>query len=114
MNKTIVKKSKIPNAGRGVFATQNIKKGEIIEKIEIIPISKQEVNHILVTTLGYYHYEFKDHYAIALGHGSLYNHNKENPNADAFDSKRHLLMKAIKNIKKGEEITFNYGYEINK
>ena len=113
MNKTIIKKSKIPGAGRGVFATKDIRKGELIEKIEVIPISKKEVEHIIATNLCNYHYEFKDHFAIALGHGSLYNHSKERPNADVYDNKDHMLMKAIKNIKAGEEITFDYGYNLS-
>jgi hypothetical protein len=112
MIKTTIKKSKIPNAGRGVFALKDIKKNEIIEKIEVIPISNKEVDSIIETSLCHYHYEYKDHYAIALGHGSLYNHNKENPNADPIDGKNCMLMKALRNIKAGEEITFDYGYEV--
>ncbi len=112
MNKTIIKKSKIKNAGRGVFATCNIKKNEIIEKCEVISISKQEINHIIVTNLNHYHYKFKDKFAIALGNGSLYNCNRINPNADVMNNNNYIVLKALKNIRKNEEITFDYGYDI--
>ena len=112
MNKTIIRKSKIKNAGRGVFAICNIKKNEIIEKCQLIEISKQEINHLIPTILGHYHYEHKNKYAIALGNGSLYNCNRLNPNADAIDYKNFIILKALKDIKKNEQITFDYVYDI--
>ena len=49
--------------------------------------------------------------AIGLGFGSLYNHSY-NPNAIYKKRMRENLLDfvAIKNIKKGEEITVNYNY----
>ena len=52
-----------------------------------------------------------------LGYGSIYNHS-ENPNAeiDYNEGKQEdfLFFKAIKDIKIGEEIVYNYEFDDNK
>jgi SET domain-containing protein len=66
MKKTTIRKSKIYDAGRGVFAKKNIKKGEIIERIEVIDLPKKDIKHIRKTKLLNYYYEFYNRAAIAL------------------------------------------------
>ena len=49
--------------------------------------------------------------ALALGHGSLYNHSDEsNAFVEMEDSTNLLYFYALKKIKAGEEITIDYGY----
>lgn len=96
--------------GRGVFATKDFKKGEVIEECPIIYISKKEDVDIQKTILGRYIYEWHENDgAIILGYGSIYNHSYK-PNAEYvrdFENKL-LIYKAIKNITSGEEICVNY------
>lgn len=98
--------------GLGVFADEDIKKGEIIEKAPLLLMSMKEFEHIIKTKLYYYFFEYTNkHFAIALGYGSLYNHSYT-PNARYLYNykNKHFKIIAISNIKKGEEILFNYNY----
>jgi hypothetical protein len=74
-----------------------------------------EFELIKKTKLYYYYFEYSNsHFAIVLGYGSLYNHSYT-PNARyLYDYKnKTFIIKAIKNIKKDEEIFFNYNYYPN-
>jgi len=109
----------IKGKGRGVVATEDIAKGEIIETCPIIFISKREAEMIekLSDVLEYYYlWQYTiDKFCIMFGYGSMYNHSKENPNADIdFDTenpKNYLMFEAIKDIKAGEEIAMDYEFD---
>lgn len=114
MQKIIVKKSNI--SGRGVFATDDIKRGEIIEICPVILLSKNDFKVIKKTILNYYYFEYSDKNpaAIVLGYGGLYNHSYTPNSRYLYDYKNDLFtVKAIRNIKRGEEIFFNYNYYPN-
>jgi SET domain-containing protein len=111
-NKIYISKSAIPNAGRGVFASSDIKKGTVIEVCPVILIPKSEVPSIQQTLLINYNFSWGKAYearAICLGFGSLYNHAYE-PNATYRKNMDTLTIEfiSLKNIQKGEEITVNY------
>lgn len=111
-NKIYIGKSKISNAGRGVFAKFNIKKGEVIESCPIIELSKHETEKIkegnLITYLFYFGKK-KEKALIALGFGSIYNHTNK-PNAKFKIKQKDLVIDfiALKNIRKNDEITIDY------
>ena len=100
--------------GRGVFATDNIIFGEVIEISDLIILSKLEAEHIDKTSLYNYYFSWNEDIAIALGYGSLYNHSYQ-PNAVYIKkiSERCLEFVALKDIKKGEEIFVNYNENPN-
>lgn len=107
-----VSKSGIPNAGRGVFAKRDIKKGEIIEKCPMIEVPKGDVSKLRESVLVTYFFYFgnkKERLALALGFGSLYNHSAK-PNAVYKVKPKETVIEfiALKDIKKDSEITFNY------
>ena len=114
-----VKIVEIKGKGRGVVATENIKLGEIIEVCPTIFISKEEAEFTKNSeVLKYYCLE---QYAIGkscvmLGYGSIYNHSK-NPNADIeYNEEKpenYLTFRAIKDIKTGEEIVYDYEFDNN-
>lgn len=110
--KIIVGKSQIPNAGRGVFALRNIKKGENVESCPILEIPQYEMEYfkesILITYLFYFGKK-KERAAFALGFGSIYNHSdKPNVSFKIKPEKELIEFTALVDIKKGEELTFNY------
>ena len=99
-----------PNKGFGVFAKEKISKGEIIE---VCPLIKLDVPHNSSTLFDYRFYYPKKgdnrKYVVALGYGSLYNHNNQN-NADWRDGKPMTFeFFALRDIEPGEEICTSYG-----
>lgn len=97
-----------PVKGRGVYALESILKGEIIEICQLLLIPQEEA----IESLDPYVFTFNKKYlALALGIGSLFNHNNH-PNAFCyFEFKEKLLVfEAKKDIHTGEEIFINYGY----
>ena len=99
--------------GRGVFARRNFCKGDTIEICSIIRIPGNQVRHIDKTILYDYYFGWgraKKEAALALGLGSLYNHSYEPNAAYRKDmSNARIIFIAIRKIKRGEEVTVNYG-----
>lgn len=113
-SKIYVANSFIENAGRGVFASQVIKKDEIIEVCPVLLVNELEVPHLRKTEIINYYFSWGDNKnnhkaAICLGFGSLYNHSYT-PNATYVKLFDEQIIKflAIKHIQKDEEITVNY------
>jgi len=97
---------------RGVFSTEPIPKGSIIEVCPVIIIPKGEMEKIKKTVLFNYYFDWQEkagNGAIALGYGSLFNHDYK-PNAVySYDYESgNLDFYALKDIEVGEEITINY------
>jgi SET domain-containing protein len=96
--------------GRGVFTGAEIPAGSTIELAPVILLSAEDRKVIHETHLHDYYFQWDgDRAAIALGHGSLYNHS-DDANAEFeldydFD---HIRFVAVKDIPAGVEITTNY------
>jgi uncharacterized protein len=95
--------------GQGVFAARSFMPGVIIEicPVLIVPAAQRAA---LDTTLLYDHYyEWKDEAGLALGFGSLYNHSFD-PNAcyRQHIDRGLVIVTALRDIAKDEEITINY------
>lgn len=102
--------------GRGVFTHYPINVGEVIEFSPYIEIPAKDYKYLDKSVLGYYWYEVKGYItALGLGYTSLYNHSKR-PNAEFnLDSQhRTITIKALKRIGFDEEITIDYGYNLNE
>lgn len=111
-DKVYLSESKIIKAGRGVFASVDIKKGEIIEQCPVVEIPEHDTSNINESTLVEYVYYLgknKDRLMLALGFGSIYNHSYQ-PNAKYKEKYTEKIIDfiAINEIKKDEEITVNY------
>lgn len=112
-----VKTSKISNGefNRGVFATRDIKKGELIHEAPVISYPNEEHVHIEKTLLADYAFEYGiNHSAILLGYGMLFNHSYQ-PNAvyDINFENHTFDFFAHKDIKEDEEIFINYNGEVD-
>jgi len=116
-NKICIRQSDIKDAGRGVFAKVDIKKGELIEICPILILSDKDHTHVLETKLQGYVFEYsKNASMFALGFGSLYNHQKKaNATYELVEHEglpeqnNELYITAIRSISKNEEISINYG-----
>ncbi len=109
-----VKKSGIH--GYGAYARTNIrKKKRIIEYIGP-KITKKEAKEALTNNLNEYIFTLNDEVDID---GSVdwniarYLNHSCDPNCESDIIKDRVWIFAIKNIKEGEELTYNYGYDID-
>ncbi len=96
-------------SGRGVFAAENIRSGEIIEIAPILVLDFKDFVDTKWNLLFEYYFWMDDYVVLALGYGSLYNHSK-NPNVKYEINKKEqvITFTAIKKIKKNQEILFDY------
>lgn len=96
--------------GRGLVATQDIKKGTVIEVSHVLVFSKFDYASDS-DLLSRYFYAWKDEAALALGYGSLFNHSDtENVTWTCNYKKNTITYKTTKVVKKGEQLFLNYGY----
>ena len=94
---TIVKKSKI--AGKGLFASKEFKKGNVVGFFKGKETTKEHI-HVLWT---------HNEKGILITNKLKYaNHNWINPNSKIVKCKNEYKLKALRKIKDGEEITWDY------
>lgn len=101
--------------GRGVFADQPIRKGQVIEVCPVIPLSKADAEKLATTVMDHYVFlwgEDKQDACIALGFGCLYNHSLQ-PNAVGCEvtAQTQIEIVALRDIAKGEQILIDYQWE---
>lgn len=97
-----------PIHGRGVFATRDIKEGEVIELVPIVLFDRKglaENNKIRDYDIRY----DDENSAMMLGYGAVYNHSFNNSADWMFLDDKTMIITANRDIKKGEEIFVNYG-----
>lgn len=122
-SKIVVRKSKVH--GTGVFAACDIKKGEkIIQYVgEIVTKAEAEKRceeHLKKSnnheTGGVYVFELNDKYDIdgnvEWNPARFFNHSCE-PNCETEGSDEEIWIEALRDIKKGEELTYDYCYDID-
>lgn len=100
---------------RGVFATQDIQKGELIHQAPVIPYPNEEHEHIEKTMLADYAFEYgENHSAFVLGYGMMFNHSYE-PNAEyRINFNTHTFdFYAYRDIHKDEQIFINYNGDVD-
>lgn len=109
----MIKLRKTKKFGRGLYATKNIKKGQVVELSPVIPLTGWEHDHLKSTVMNTYVFEWdSDGAALALGFGSLFNHSQDcNVTYDSLLKSKQIKFTATRNIKKGEQLLINYGYE---
>jgi SET domain-containing protein len=107
--------------GRGVFATCDYKKNDIIERAPVILIPYHQWETMAESIIGDYTYacgKKGDIPALGLGNASLYN-SDEKPNAsyrEVYDpalQQNVLEFYALRRIKAGDEICIEYGEDHN-
>lgn len=107
--KVYIKKSSLGGEyGRGIFASQNIQKNEIIDVSPYIEDDKNNIKGILWNYV-FYNKEYPNKRYIGFGLSPLYNYS-DNNNADYFIDEIHnlIVIKSKKDINKDEEILIPY------
>ena len=108
-----IKKSKIDN--RGLYAATDIKKNtKIIEyKGKIITVKETETNQKFDNDKAIYLFNLNKKYDLdgdfKYNTARLINHSCD-PNCEVYGTGLKVWVYAIKNIKKGEELTYDYGF----
>lgn len=110
--------------GRGVYATCDIKKeqqiieyvGELIDKAESLKRSNRQLKHAAETgDAAVYIFTLGDKYDLdgnlPWNTARLINHSCE-PNCEAWMRGKQIFIHALRDISKGEELSFDYGFDI--
>tara|TARA_B100000242_G_scaffold274557_1_gene228956 strand:+ start:41 stop:499 length:459 start_codon:yes stop_codon:yes gene_type:complete len=112
-----IKKSKIDK--NGLYANQDIKQGtRIIEyKGKIISNRQSEVDPKFDNEKAIYLFNINKRYDLdgdfKFNTARLINHSCD-PNCEVFGSGLKVWVFAMKNIKKGEELSYDYGFSFDK
>ena len=98
--------------GRGVFTSENISEGTVVEVSPVIVMTSAERKLLDQTALHDYIFEWggkKDQCCMALGYVPIYNHSyKSNCEYEMDFEKALITIKAVHFIKAGEELFINY------
>ena len=100
------------NKGRGIFTSENIPAGTVIEISPVIVMSKKERVLLDQTLLHDYIFEWgnnKNECCLALGYVSVYNHSYQSNCEYEMDYDEGLIsIKTMRFITNGEELFINY------
>jgi SET domain-containing protein len=103
--------------GRGVFTTENIEAGTVVEIAPVIVMSGEERTLLDKTLLHNYIFEWGDNNeqcCMALGYVPIYNHSYQSNCEYEMDFAEELIhIKAVRFIKAGEELFINYNGDWN-
>ena len=98
--------------GRGVFTSETIHEGTLIEESPVIVMSKEERKLLDQTLLHDYIFEWgerKDQCCMGLGYVAVYNHSYQSNCEYEMDfNKGVIVVKTVHFIKAGEELFVNY------
>lgn len=98
-----------PVHGAGVFASRAFAAGAVIERCPLLIVPPDQAPSIGESIFGDYVYEWEGGYALALGFGSLYNHDRSSNARYEMDyDAEEIHIVAERPIRKGEEIFINY------
>lgn len=103
--------------GRGMFTSEDIAAGTVIEISPVIIMSRKERELLDQTLLHDYIFEWgekKDMCCMALGYVPVYNHSYESNCEYEMDfEQEQISIKAVRKILAGEELFINYNGDWN-
>lgn len=108
--KTMVRRS--PGKGRGLFAVKPIRRGEVIESSPALRVPEHERNLLEESFLKHYMFQTDDgkYYVVGLGYVAVANHS-DAPNAEFDVTEDRVVIRAVKSIPVGTEVTVDYGWD---
>jgi SET domain-containing protein len=117
-NVSLYKIQSIPDKGRGLIAKRTILPFTLLHVAPCIYFSNEEYEaHLRHTILSEYLFHTPGHggYFLALGDGSLFNHNSEQPNVvyNIQVERREIhFSSSYRKIEPGEELCIHYGRDL--
>ena len=98
-----------PRHGNGVFATRRFAPGDVVERCPVLVIDAEHEDLVADTALDGYCYEWDGGLAVALGFGSLYNHD-DDPNARYWTDTEAGCIEVVarRPIAAGDEVCVTY------
>ena len=106
--------------GRGVFTSEKISLGTVVEISPVVVMSPPERVHLDLTRLHDYIFEWGDplenekRCCMALGYVAVYNHSYHSNCEYEMDVENELIrVKAVRDIGPGEELFINYNGDWN-
>jgi len=98
--------------GRGMFTSEDIDVGTVVEISPVIIMSNKERELLDQTLLHDYIFEWgdkKDKCCMALGYVPVYNHSYESNCEYEMDFEQELIsIKTVRQVKAGEQLFINY------
>lgn len=99
-------------SGRGAFALKKIRDGDIIERCPALEVTDKDIGGELLNYVFYGSNETAR--LVVMGNGMLFNHSST-PNVAYYREETglgpELVLYALRNISKGEELFYSYGDE---
>lgn len=107
----------LPKKGRAVFTSEKLEKELVVELSPVIVMKKEDRIHLDKTLLHDYIFEWgilKDQCCMALGLIPIYNHSYQS-NCEYFMDfeEQTIMVKTVREIEAGEELTINYNGDWN-
>ena len=103
--------------GRGVFSTEDLRKGTVVEVSPVIVMSREDRKLLDQTLLHDYIFEWGEDpkgCCMALGYIPIYNHSYRSNCEYEMDFEEELItVKTVRFIKAGEELLINYNGDWN-
>lgn len=97
--------------GRGMYAKADVPEGAVLWRDPVVVFPMPETATLEATALRDYYFVIDGTAFICLGFGSLVNHSGDpNTDCDLDRDRRELVFTAVRPIRAGEQITFDYGW----
>ena len=103
--------------GRGVYASQDINCGELVELCELLVFSPDDTIKVNETDLKWYTFKYDEtRDCLCLGNGEIFNHS-DDANIDfqlvtGLDGIKRMMFVANRDIKQGEKLFINYSSDV--
>lgn len=103
--------------GRGLYATRDIKSGEVIMTCELLVLSEEDTLKVNQTSLEYYTFKLDDKRdCLVLGDAELFNHSdyaQVTYSLEPLDQRQVMVFKATRDIQEGEQLFIDYTLDQN-
>ena len=105
------------NRGRGVYTSEDIGEGAVVEVSPVIVMNMEERKLLDQTLLHDYIFEWgedKDQCCMAMGYVPVYNHSYESNCEYGMDyEQQQISISTVRPVKAGEELLVNYNGDWN-
>jgi hypothetical protein len=99
--------SKIPGAGKGLFAKVPLAQGDRLEVIGVL-VPPGSTSDVCTQYADRYKFRVGDFLLVPLGFGGMVNHSR-NPNMEKVIEGHSIILQTLRPISVDEELTLQYG-----